>query len=370
MDSMPRLLYLTSKLGKDIGKFPRDLRRFIPNVELYETVAKDGLEATAAQFNLPVPQLRKLYDRGKTGGKQARLSEFRILISQEVMDNALLEDLPTAKRLDVLASLQRYVQNSEASIIETDESSMVWDDKKVWESIPKWETGFTPLDVSLQGGVYQGILMLMARPGTGKTSMMLSIMEQIKLRHPDWDMLFFEQEIPMKLMMARAEPVRRRAPFTETDLMVCGNISIEEIKKRLEAHGSDRPRVVFIDSPDAMPGLVSDGRRIELGHIYRELVKIKERSELVVVASQPNRASTQGGELTLTSPAESWEKVWFVDMMVAFWQTGIRGANQQMHLRTLKNRFGMSGGVAAFDYNLEDLTFDDSLLVDDEEAWS
>lgn len=361
MDRMPRLVYLASRLERDSLKMPRDIRRFVPNSELYEEVAKHGLEGAAEALDIPRPQMQKLLEMGRVGGKGS-LAEFRLLIAKEVMDNETLEDLPIPRRLGIMSLIDRYVNGAADNIIETDEASLNTTD--IPEGVPKFKTGFTPLDAVLVDGVYQGILMFMAQPGEGKTSTMISVMEWLKRSNPDWEMWFFEQEIPLRLMLARMKPVLTRTKFSSKDMLICGQMSIEEIIKRLAKPPINPNRVIFIDSPDAMPGLGSDNTTRELGHIFRQLVRIKESAQLVVVSTQPNRRVS--GPLTKTSPANSWEKVWYVDMMVGVAKLG---ANR-MRMHALKNRFGIEGTEVLYQYNLQDFTFDPRSIETAEDDWS
>lgn len=361
-ERMPRLVYLAAKLERQSVKMPRDIRRWVPNYDLYEEVAKNGLEGAAESLDVPRAQLNKLYEMGKEQGKSASLAEFRMLIAREVIDNESLEDLPMPRRLSMMSLLDRFVNNAGDEIITTDELSLAVKEKDIPPDIPKWPTGFKPLDMVLGGpGVYQGILMVMARPGEGKTSTMLSIMECIKATHPGWQMMFFEQEIPLRLMLARMRPILLRTKFHDTDLIVCGQLTIDEIMRKLDrppAKGkAKQPRVVFIDSPDAMPGLDGENSTRELGSIFRKLVKIKEQAELVVVSTQPNRR--ESGKMTKTSTANSWEKVWYVDMMVALYKMGAT-----MQMDCLKNRFGVEGLEIQYQYNLETFEYDPQLIKD------
>jgi len=356
-ERLPRLVYLAAKLGPEATKMPRELKKILPNFELYETVAKEGINAAAIALEIPRAQLKKLHDRGKLGG-DGTMSEFRLMVAEELLENAI-DDLPLTQRLSLTAELQRFVERKDDELVQIEEMSM--SEIEEGEVIPKFLTGFTPLDLCLQGGgAYQGIVIVMAPPGTGKTSIMLSIMEGIHNEHPDWEKFFFEMEIPRSLMAARISPLIKRNPFKQTDKLFTGSIPIEDIEKKLDEFSNSEDRVVFVDGPDAMPGLGSESRRIELGHIYRRLVKIKERSRLVVVSSQPNRAGS--GNLQMSSLAESWEKAWYADMIIGVNAPGVG----RMRLKCLKNRFGQKDGEVVFNYDLESLSYDDPYLEADE----
>lgn len=355
---MPRLVFLAAKLGPEAVKMSRELKKVIPHFDLYDAVAREGINAAAITLEIPRRQLTTLFNRGKTAG-DATFEEWRLLVAQEVLEEI---DLPVKEQLSVMGQLERWVQRKDDELVAIEEVSM--DDMGDGQGIPKFMTGFTPLDMCLQGGgAYQGLLVIMAPPGVGKTSIMLSILEGIHEAFPEAHNYFFEMEIPRPMMVARMAPIAKRSPFKPTDRLFTGSIPIEDVEKKLDEFGSeDEDRVVFVDGPDAMPGLGSEGRRLELGHIYRRLVKIKERSRLVVVSSQPNRAGIREGSMKLSSMAESWEKAWYADMVVAVNSVGLN----KMRMVCLKNRFGQKDGEVIFDYDLADLTWTDPYLEEDD----
>jgi len=360
-DRLARLVYLTDKLGRPCLKVPRDVRRYIDNWELYEEVAKQGRKAAAVSLGISSEQMQELWRTGKHEGAPT-LAEFRLLISDEILTSGRIADLAISKRLSIIGSLSRWTADKADDILEVIERTMQTKGQEIPTKIPKWDTGFVPLDLVL-GGCYHGILMLMAPPGHGKTSTMVALMEAIKRTHPQTRHYFFEMEIPDEMMWARIAPALNRTTFEKGDVVITGSQTIEDIQKRLDADPPNPERVVYIDSPDAMPGLHSDSRRLELGHVFRQLIPIKQQSRLVVVASQPRRVD--GAAMTIASPAESWEKTWYVDMLCSVAKIGLN----RMHMKVLKNRFGLDGQEVQYNFDLESLVVDPALVEAANDEW-
>jgi len=354
-----RLIYLAARLGSTAPTIPRQLTKFFPEIELVEAT-KLGAEAASDMLDIEPTQLRMMYTAGKKQGKEATAEEFRIIIGKAIQDNLDETDLPFDKKLGLLGLIDKFVNGTDQSMILYGKTGLGASVGKP-EDIEKWKSGFKPLDL-VMGGMYQGILVIMAPPGAGKTSTMLTLAQCMKKQHPDWPVWFFEQEIPERLMLARMGPLFETGVFTDDDTLISGGMSIHEIVEELNSdptHNTDR--VVFIDSPDSMPGMSSDNRRFELGYIYRELVRIKERSRLVVVASQPRRKNK--ANFSLQDVAESWEKAWYADMMVGIWHIG----ENRLQMKNLKNRFGPGGKEVSYDYDLATLEWKNPQL---EEDWS
>lgn len=352
-----RLIYLSARLGSTAPTIPRQLTKYFPEVELIEAT-KLGAEAASDMLDVEPAQLQMMYKAGKKQGKEATPEEFRVIIGKAIQDNIEGTDLPFDKKLGMLGLIDKFVNGVDQSMIMYGKTGLGASVGQP-EDIEKWKSGFKPLDLIMEG-LYQGILVIMAPPGAGKTSTMLTLAQCIKRQHAEWPLWFFEQEIPERLMLARMKPLLETGAFTDDDTLISGGMSIHEIVEELNSdptHNTDR--IVFIDSPDSMPGMSSDNRRFELGYIYRELVRIKERSRLVVVASQPRRKNKSN--FTLQDVAESWEKAWYADMMVGIWHVG----ENRLQMKNLKNRFGPGGKEVSFDYNLETLEWANPVMEED-----
>lgn len=352
-----RLIYLSAKLGSQAPAIPRQLTKYFPEVELIEA-CKLGAEAAADMIDVEPVQLKTMYKAGRKQGKEATQEEFRVLIGKAIQENVEETDLAFDKKIGLFGLIDRFVNGTDQAMIMYGKTGL-GSTMKEPEEIEKWKSGFKPLDL-IMGGMYQGILVVMAPPGSGKTTTMLVLAQCIKKMHPEWPVWFFEQEIPERLMLSRMKPLIETGVFTDDDTLITGGMSIHEITEELNndpTHNTDR--VVFIDSPDSMPGMSSDNRRFELGYIYRELVRIKERSRLVVVASQPRRKNK--ANFTLQDVAESWEKAWYCDMMVGIWHIG----DNRLQMKNLKNRFGPMGKEVSFDLDLATLDWGEVRLEED-----
>lgn len=352
-----RLIYLAAVLGPSAPAIPRQLTKYLPEIELIEAT-KLGAEAASDMLDVEADQLRQMYKSGKKQGKEATPEEFKVIIGKAIQESIEETDLPFDKKLGLLGLIDKFINGTDQAMISYGKTGLGPTVAKP-EEIEKWKSGFKPLDL-IMGGLYQGILVMMAPPGSGKTTSMLVLAQCIKQQHPEWPIWFFEQEIPERLMLARMAPLIDTGVFTDDDTLITGGMSIHEIVEELGSdptHNTDR--VVFIDSPDSMPGMSSDNRRFELGYIYRELVRIKERSRLVVVASQPRRKNKSN--FTLQDVAESWEKAWYADMMVGLWHIG----ENRIQMKNLKNRFGPGGKEVSFDLNLETLEWGNARLEED-----
>ena len=263
---LPRLLYLSSELGEEVTRVPKLFRRFVPNLALYRAVAQDGISGAAASMDIPVDQLKRVRKRGKQGGDNRGkfVEEYRLLLALEIQEQLEEMDLLPREKLSILSDVNRFLEKAEDELVQVQQSSM--SSIEGVHEIPKFKTGFGPLDIVLgDGGAYQGIIVFMGAPGTGKTSVMLSLLEAINRNLPETELFFFEMEIPMKLMQGRMSALNARTPFKDNDKLFTGSIPIEDVEQQLDEYSTTDDKIVFIDGPDAMPGLSSESRRIELG---------------------------------------------------------------------------------------------------------
>ncbi|MEK0324235.1 MAG: DnaB-like helicase C-terminal domain-containing protein [Nitrosopumilus sp.] len=360
---LARLVYLVGTLKDRTPRLPKALRKYIPQMEIIEACTQ-GANAAAADLDVDVDRLRRLFKEGKRHGEPSP-EEIRTILSREVMDSDKLDDLTLRQKTRVIALVDSYLNSSDDHMVAREETSL--GSIKEIPKMHRWESGFTPLDLVL-GGCYQGVHTIVARPGGGKTATCLSIASCIKKTHPKWNILFFEMEIPRNLMLARMGPLIEKGYFTEEDELITGGTTIadlvEKVKERRVARPDER-LVIFVDSPDTMPGISMDARRFELGFIYRQLVKIKgqEGVEALFVTSQPNRASK--GPIQQRNIAESWEKVILSDSVTAIARAGF----DRLQIRSLKNRFGIEGLEVLYHYDFVTLESNEAFLVDEDGEW-
>lgn len=344
-----RLVYLLSKHSLAI---PRPVLKYLPGGEWLSQL-QNGLGSAATMLDVPLAQLNQIYKQGESLGPGSD-AEARDIIADLVDAEVQRKDLDLDVRVRIYAELERFLTKTE--LVEETEVDLSL--AEIPDSIPKFQTGFEPLDMVL-GGMYQGLVILMARPGTGKTSVMLSIMEAAVCS--GIPTVFVESEISQQMMLGRMRFMLKRTAFTPRDRLICGGWSAREVLDYVREFPNP-DRIVFFDGPDVVGGSSADDRRFVLERAYQDLVRVKQLSRAVIVSSQPRR---NDGRLSITSTAESWAKAWYADAIVGI--EAIHGLDTRLRLRTIKNRFGPSEQQVTFKYNLMDLSWESPMELDDEE---
>lgn len=209
--SNARLVFLLSKHKLSV---PRGLTKYLPGSEWLSQLSV-GLGSAAAVLDIPLAQLNAIYKQGEALGPGSDL-EARMLIADMVDNELNRRDLDLDVRVRIYAELERFL-NKPDLVEETEIDLSV---AEAPPDIPKFRSGFEPLDMVL-GGMYQGLFVMMARPGTGKTSVMLSIMEAAVQRK--MNTLFVESEIAQGMMLGRMRSILKRTKFTPSDRLICGD---------------------------------------------------------------------------------------------------------------------------------------------------
>lgn len=346
-----RLIYLAAELHP---KIPNRLVKLLQGGEIIKSVSEHGLHGASSDLTVEIDQLKDLYKAGKAGST-ATLQEFKLLVVQQVRDELELkeDDMPFKDWLSEIAYLQAYLEGSDHLVVPEEISMSAVNPDKEPEFI-KWNGGFEPIDL-VTGGLYQGIIMLIAKPGTGKTSILLSQMEALRQNNMAEELWFFENEIPLSLMLYKTRAMRGRTQFLERDRLVCGMTAIQDIIKDCQEDPNPE-RVIFYDSPDVLAGGNPDQRRFVLESLYRELVVLKGLCKCVFVASQPRRKD--GNRISIESGAEAWSKAWYSDIILGLTKLGQHpGGGTRMKLNIPKNRFGIADQELTFPYQLSDLSW-------------
>jgi hypothetical protein len=104
---------------------------------------------------------------------------------------------------------------------------------------------------------------------------------------------------------------------------------------------------------------VDGGRRFDLENIYRQLVAVKSKTRCIFVASQPRKTE---GPLKMNSPAESYAKTWYSDIIIGFWGVGAG----KIKMVGLKNRFGPANREVVYHYDYITLAASDATLTEDD----
>lgn len=268
-----------------------------------------------------------LFEKGKQSG-------YRIITESSLPE---VEKIQKLIALNSLMSDGAIVHSEPARLSEVTVSS---------NSLPLYTTG-TILD-QLFGGVYPGIFTFMGPPGSGKTSLLISLAGKLAKKFP---ILIFQNEIPRDLYFARAlvgipEDVRKNVVVSFEDP------TAEKVKHFGSKYFDGTTPLVIYDNPDASSAVLTRKDRADLAYanLYRELVRVKQHALAVLTTSQPRRKDI--ASMRIDSIAESWQKVWYTDALISL--SPSRGASPSqvlLRLQVLKNRFGvMNSLICSFDY--------------------
>lgn len=370
MDQLPRLIYLAEEHRPP---FPKSLSRIVPQGDLILAVATKGLTKATLDSSLPKEQLAQLYEKGKKGAYKKNdvgsIEEFQMLVGQLASTELELrkEEMDFTEYLGQFQLVSQYVTSIADELVDTQEVDLGSEfDEPV---LPKFPSGYGPLD-AVTDGLYQGILTVVGKTGHGKTRNMLTLMGALKQTRAASSVWFYEVEIPLSLMLYMTKDMRDRVKFEKGDKIRTGMFTTKEILDAIE-EDPDPNRVIFIDGPDAMAVASGEGKRFALEYIYRDIMRIKQRSKLVVVSSQSRRKDST---ITLESVAEAWAKTWYSDVVIGVQKVGrAPGGLSRIRMNIVKNRFGVEGREIMFPYNFETLGWEldqfDIEAMEAEEDW-
>lgn len=334
VDDFSRLVYL---VAQHKIRIPKGLLRYLP---FSDELSRLHLGIGAAG---DVASLAQLFNAGASLGEgsveEAKAIISRLLDSRDFQSSSQKLE---AYRLIMEISAQEFGDSTPFAEVDVSPNA-------VYEPLTKWASGFDPLDIAL-GGLYQSLVVFMAQPGTGKTSITLTVAEElVKQGIEVWA---FETELPAQVLQGRMAPMLRRTSFAATKSRIfCGPYSVDDVIEMVKESPNPN-RVVIFDGPDAMFVKSSTGeRRFDLEQIYMKLVILKHMCRAVFATSQPRRNDR---ELNITSVAESWSKAWYADIMVGIQRHGVT----TLMLSILKNRFGQGGGRIFFNYDYEQMSWD------------
>lgn len=333
-----RLIYLLVSLKL---KIPRAIQRALQSGSWLSQLSL-GLGAVEGWLE----GAEALYQRGKELGpgsqEEAVLLLFRLLESELPSSS-----LSAREKLAAYAALDRLLKSPDGLLGETVEVDLASGMQQV-QTLQKWDSGFAPLDLAT-GGLYQGLIVLMGRPGSGKTSLLLTIAAETIRSGAAKSILFVENELPYRVFAPRVKTALGNLKPREKDVLLVGPISTSELYEYCRERPDDE-RVVFFDTPDVLPSTSGEDRRFSLEAAYQDLVRVKQISRAVFVPSQPRR---KDNILTLESTAEAWAKAWYADILIGIQPQALK----QLKLVVLKNRFGPAGMNAVFQYDYVSMTW-------------
>lgn len=372
--SLSRLCFLANELRQPLPKW---LIKYLPQGEIIQQIAQTGIVGVNLTEEIELDQLKGLVAKGSQLGP-ANSVEWRTIVTQLALEE-LEEQRDFLSEDDFMRAISKLVEFKKGG------ESLIYLDEGTWNEegteIPKWNTGIEPLDM-IQQGFYQGVFILMAPPGTGKTSKMLRLAAEMRKNHVADEIWHYQLEIPKAMLQYRIGPLRdelkaNKTPFIPgKDRIFYGLRPFSEVLHEVQLHPNP-DRVIFYDSPDVLAAAMGEDRRLELGSIYRDLVQLKQYCKAIFVASQPRRRDSNK-KLVMESVSEAWEKAWYADGILGFQRLGMASSRIGIYrAAVLKNRFGPPDGEIRYNFDLINLSMTlrpDSKVTtsagwDDEENW-
>lgn len=340
-----RVIALADKLRIRI---PDQFAFLLPQGKLIQKVGEVGIYGAEASGFTGITQYAEDPEFRDEGSQQ----EFKLLVFSLVNEELTIRDLPIDEVVKISQVASDFMR-SDGLLTFSDASMDPADLKNLEDSLTKWPTHFTPLDRAVGGTLYQGILTLMGKPGYGKTSLILNVMDEIRKHNTASTQWFFQMEIPAAMLQWKIRQMKNPS-FTKDDRLMTGVYTMAEILKMVDAN-PDPDRIVYIDGPDVMAG-GGEEQRYNLAQIYRDMVVLKQKCKMVLCTSQIRRNDRV---MSQESVAEAWSKAWYSDIIVGIsrLREGVNGSHSVLQLSTMKNRFGPNNGRCTFNYNYADLTW-------------
>ena len=389
---------LGSKSNTDIFlNFIKGLKH-VPTLILALDNDKDGMEAT---------------EKLKTGLDALNLTYYQYNIAGEEKDEngALLSDRAGfTARVKEAVEIEAEVRRAKIEAYKLESAGGQVNNflRGISESAntPCISTGFKKLDEIMDGGLYEGLYVIGAKSGAGKTSFILQMADQIA--RTGKNVLYFTLEMSKYELMAKSisrhtlEIVEREelpamysktargissgaryAGYDQTQKDVInraceayreyanniwftegiGNIGVVQIAQKLKEHinMTGNTPIVIVDYLQIMA--VIDQRATDKQNMDRAILELKRISRdyktTIFVVSSLNRASYQN-DISMEAFKESGAIEYSSDVLIGL-QTKKDGANskdlKEMELHILKNRYGLTTGNRDNDENPISLRF-------------
>jgi GTPase SAR1 family protein len=335
-------------------RVPKELIRYIPGGQWVQQVGEYGAGATDVNISMVEALLAEGEKLGPGDSKEG------VIILQKMVDMTLRNEtkLTTNQRLKVYRMLEGLRAIMSEQTVEIDLS-----DPGEIEEIPKFDTGFQPFD-AVTGGFYQGIFLLMGPPGSGKTSLMIALMETLRKNDYEGSLLFLENEIPASMMKGRFSHVFRRTKFKKGDKLICGPWNAHHILAWVKDN-PDPNRVILFDGPDVIiGGDASQGTKAFIADEYITMIEMKSYCKAIIASGWPNRKSNQVAHFN--DVGDAVEKARYADCII-----GINPmANNTLQLLGLKNRFGPPNLDLTFGFDYGTLVWQPGSVTLEADFWA
>lgn len=282
------------------------------------------------------PLMKAAYNKGAIYGETS-IEEFKQVLHKVVTGE--LKTFEESKRFwDYVNSLTDglFEENQETWLEEIEDG----------KEIEKFNSGYAPFD-KITGGFYQGVVAIGGIPGHGKSSHLLSFMQQLVRFYPIW---YFQTEMPGDIIRARISKLKPSGFKPKTCKVFTGNYNTQSILKLIE-QDPDPNRIIIYDSPEIMNTTLEP--KAYWLKTMQDLVAMKMKSRMVCFTSQTKQGYTfeQLGEYGLSDAAEKFR---YIDILIYVGRIFDRAL-----FKTSKNRLGTTGETsAAYNYDTLQLRSD------------
>lgn len=274
-------------------------------------------------LSLLSPLLQNAYRDGSVYG-EATLDEYKILL-----DKLCYANLESYEERQKFFS---YINTLSDGLFEENHVESIPNITE-GEAIYKFDSGFFPFD-QVVGGFYQGIVTVAGNPGSGKTSLLLSLAKELAQSYPIW---YFQTEIPLQPIKARLALLEPETWHKESKLF-SGNYNIDAILD-LVKKSPDETRIIIYDSPEINLSSLPEIEYFKA--TYQKLVSLKMLSKCVFVTSQVKQ-NVGWDDLGVTSLSDSASKGRYTDILIYVARFG-----DTIVVKSSKNRFGEIGQCTA-----------------------
>lgn len=274
------------------------------------------------------PLMQAAYNKGKVYGEECKVDEFK-----QVLHKVVASELKT---FDDNRKFWDYVNTLSEGLFEQNEETWL-EEIEGGEEIEKFHSGFSLFDRSV-GGFYKSIVTVAGTPGSGKTTLILSLMGQLARFYPVW---YYQTEIPGSLIKTRIKKIKPPT-FDRGCKVFTGNYSTDSILDKIKKN-PDPNRIIIYDSPEIKPSGLDTLPYWE--KVYQDLVAIKMQSRMVIVTSQ-TKQNIGWDDLGIYSLSDSAAKARYSDIILY-----VGRILDTVVVKTAKNRFGQLGQTSGrYDY--------------------
>jgi hypothetical protein len=337
-----RLIYLATILT--LPELPKVLQRYIPLYEVLEGIQEYGIVGVSANMESVPDQLMGMAKKGRQGGEQGTIAEYKAIISDMVYHGISTSNLTGREKIELYAVLDQWGKEKHTSLVEKKVSSFDKSLEVTEEQDFIFNTGFTPIDTLTDGLPSNSFILFLAHTGAGKTSVMLSLANDLAYCYR---VVYITYEMSDNAVRYRAKHLNN---LCTKDVLLSGNVTLDEIEQY-----ADEDTIIIVDYLSLVPYPAMELRH-KLAGIASELLRISTKCKAVISAQQAKR----GYPLSLESGSESFAVSHYAALVCGISKEG----NDYNHpgyttveVETFKNRYGKAGNKVVFPFNYATLAY-------------